>query len=177
MKKVVLFVALLLNGCANIPLATMLEMRSFDQNSFVQLNPEVIRTKIQLDEPVKIDLDSAELSLAINSSRGVRLFQFPLELVSQQKIAPEEGFIFSMPGKNEYTLKLSAEAIRSFEETQQVVASDAGSEFEITVRTGFDDLPDHIDEIRLSIFLLLNEQRGYITLFEDAELTINRDGE
>ena len=174
MKIILILVSLLFVGCANIPLATMLEMRSFDEQQFVTIDAEQIQAKIQVDQPLQIDVTTVELSLAIGNVNGLRQFQFPLELVQHTKIAPEEGFFFSTPGQNEYRLKLSDEAVKNFKATQLIVANEPSGDYEISVRTGFADLPDDIEKIRLSIFLMLSEQRGFMTLFEDAELVIER---
>lgn len=56
-------------GCANIPLGTMLSLSSFDEQDFVQLNPQVIRSQILIDAPGKLDLDTTELTLELDSSK------------------------------------------------------------------------------------------------------------
>lgn len=164
-----------ISSCANIPLATMLEFRSFDQNSFAQLEPRQIQAKIQVDAPVRIDIENVELSLAIDNDQGIRAFQYPLVLISETTIPAVEGFFSTTPAKHEYTLQLSDSAITSFAETQAIVQKERGASYDFSVRTGLDDLPDDIDEVRLSIFLQLSEQRGFITLFDNVALEINRD--
>lgn len=165
----------LISSCANIPLATMLEFRSFDQNSFAQLEPQQIQAKIQVDAPVRIDIEKVELSLAIDNDQGIRAFQYPLVLISERTIPAVEGFFSTTPAKHEYTLQLSESAITSFAETQAIVQKERGASYDFSVRTGLADLPDDIDEVRLSIFLQLSEQRGFITLFDNVALEINRD--
>jgi len=165
----------LIHGCANIPLGTMLEFRSFDQNSFAQLEPQHIQAKIEVDAPVRINIDDVELSLAIDNEQGIRVFKYPLELINERTIPAVEGFFRDTPAKHEYTLQLSESAMTRFAETQAIVQNERGSDYDFSVRSGLADLPDDIDEVRLSIFLQLNEQRGFITLFEDVALTIERE--
>ena len=69
-------------GCANIPLGTMLSLSSFDEQDFVQLNPQVIRSQILIDAPGKLDLDTTELTLELDSSKGISSYRFPLRLES-----------------------------------------------------------------------------------------------
>ncbi|MGX2953185.1 hypothetical protein ACWAU3_09485 [Shewanella sp. JL219SE-S6] len=73
-------------GCANIPLGTMLSLSSFDEQDFVQLNPQVIRSQILIDAPGKLDLDTTELTLELDSSKGISSYRFPLRLESTEII-------------------------------------------------------------------------------------------
>ena len=134
----------------------------------------VILRKQELEVP-QFDIDDVELSLAIDNKQGIRVFKYPLELINERTIPAVEGFFRDTPAKHEYTLQLSESAMTSFAETQAIVKNERGSDYDFSVRSGLADLPDDIDEMRLSIFLQLSEQRGFITLFEDVALTIERE--
>jgi len=80
-KLFVVSLTLLVVSCANIPIATMLEFRSFDEEKFVELDPNHLLTKIHLDKPAEIKPESTWLTLGVSSSEQevlsiiLRLFQ------------------------------------------------------------------------------------------------------
>lgn len=175
-RVVLLSFTLLLSSCANIPLGTMLEFRSFGKEDFVNIQPENIQTKIQVDDPVTADIGKFELSLDIQTTKGTRLYQFPLELLNATKLDAVTGFFSSTPAKNEYTLKLSDEAIQNFKEAQQIVQHEQFGGVHFAVSTVFEAVPEELKQIRLSIFLKLSEEKDFVTLLKDAKLEIKHQG-
>ncbi len=175
-RFVVILTTLLLCSCSSVPLGTMLELRSFSKDDFVTIQPEDLRAKIQLDEPVRADVASVALALELTTEKGIREFKFPLRLLREEKIAPVAGFFSTSAGKTEYTLKLSDEAIENFMATQQIIRDEKTGSLSFSVATGFEKLPNEITEIGLSVFLKLSEEKGFITLFDDAKLEIKHDG-
>lgn len=172
----VILIALLLSSCANVPLGTMLEFRSFGKEDFVTIQPQDLRAKIQVDEPVLADIESAELALELTTDKGLREFKFPLLLLREEKIAPEAGFFSKSAGKTEYTLKLSDEAVKNFIATQQIIQDEQSGSLSFSVTTGFEKFPSEITEIVLSVFLKLSEEQGFVTLFDNAKLEIKHEG-
>ena len=172
----IILTTFLLCSCANVPLGTMLKFSLFSKNDFVALQPQDLRAKIQLDEPVRADIQSAELTLELTTAKGIREFNFPLLLLRQEKIESEAGFFTKSAGKTEYTLKLADEAIESFIETQHIVRHEQTGSLRFSVRTGFDSLPSEIKEIGLSVFLKLSDEKGFVTLFDDAKLAVKHEG-
>lgn len=169
----VILIFALLTSCASVPLGTMLDFRSFDEDDFVSIQPQDLRVRIHVDEPVQADVESTELTLALTTEKGKREFRFPLHLLSEEKIEPVAGLFSRSAGKTDYTLKLSDEGIQDFMAVQQIILDEQSGSFNFSVRTGFESLPSEITEIRLSVFLKLSEEKGFVTLFDDARLDIN----
>ena len=172
----VILISVLLSSCASIPLGTMLEFRSFGKDDFVNIEPQDLRAKIQVDEPVRADVESAEMALTLTTEKGMREFKFPLLLLREEKIAPVEGFFSNSAAKTEYTLKLSDEAVENFIATQKIIQQEQHGSFNFSVRTGFEQFPSEITETRLSVFLKLSEEKGFVTLFDDAKLEVKHEG-
>lgn len=165
---------LVLASCTSIPLSTMLEFRSFGEEEFLNLQPEHIEAKIQLDEPARADVAQTRLAVILTTEQSVRSYQFPLVLISEQHIASERGLFSQKPAKNQYSFKLSDEAVENFRTVQEDVQRHESMDFEFTVNSSMDELPEHIDEVRLSLFLKLSEDSEFITMFRNAKLKINR---
>lgn len=167
---------LLISSCSSVPLRTMLELSSFDKDDFANIQPKDLRAKIQIDEPLRADIATAELALELETAQGLQVFNFPLVLLEELKIAPVSGLFSSSPGKTEYTLKLSDIAMQNFVATQQTMRSELAGNMSFSVKTSVDNIPREITEIRLSIFLKLSEEKGFMTLFDDAKLAVTHKG-
>lgn len=172
----VILISVLLSSCASVPLGTMLEFRSFGKDDFIAIQPKDLRAKIHVDEPVRLDVESAELALELTTEKGMREFKFPLLLLREEKIAPVTGFFLKSAGKTEYTLKLSDEAVKNFIATQQIIQNEKSGKFNFAVTTGFEKLPREITEIGLSVFLKLSEEKRFVALFDDAKLEVKHEG-
>jgi hypothetical protein len=165
-----------LTGCASIPLSTMLEFRSFDQNDFVHIQPRSIQAKIQLDEPVYADVAGAVLSLELNNEKGLRSFQFPLVLLEEVKINAVPGVFSEQPAKTEYRFALSEEAVKNFQSVQQIVQQQKHGQFNFSVSTNFEPFPEELEQVYLSVLLMLSEQKGFVTLIDRAAFDVKRSG-
>ena len=172
----VILVSVLLGSCASVPLGTMLEFRSFGKDDFITIQPQDLRAKIHVDEPIQADVESAELALELTTEKGMREFKFPLLLLRQEQIAPVEGFFSNSAGKTEYTFKLSDEAVKNFIATQQIIQDEQSGSLNFSVTTGFVTFPSEITEIGLSVFLKLSEEKSFVTLFDDAKLEVKHEG-
>lgn len=176
MKRIlILSLTLFLCSCTSIPLGTMLEFRSFGKNDLIELDPEQIRAKLRVDEPVRMDTDEVKLSLQIETAEGVRLFNFPLTLLNENSIEAEDGWFSSSAAKTEYVLELSDEGVENFKATQMMLSSEESLGFNLQVNGGFEELPEDLEEVVLSIFLKLSDDRDYTTMLKNARLEISRE--
>lgn len=174
-KFVVIVFVILLSSCASLPLGTMLEFRSFGKDDLLKIQPQDLRAKIQVDEPVRADIESAQLTLVLTTEKGSREFKFPLLLLDELKIKPTEGLFSKSAGKTEYTLRLADEAMKNFMTTQQIIRDAQSGRFNFSVTTDFEKFPSEVTEIGLSIFLKLSEEKGFVTLFDNAKLEIKHE--
>ena len=170
----VVALTLVLTGCTSIPLSTMLEFRSFGKEKFLTLQPEHIEAKIEFDEPVRADVEQSRLAVKLTTEHDVRSYQFPLVLLSQQHIPAERGLFSQQPAKNQYRFRLSDEAVQNFHAVQEDTQRHDAIAFEFTVNSAMEPLPEHIDEVRLSLFLKLSEDSDFTTMFRNAKLKVNR---
>ncbi|MCG7562470.1 hypothetical protein [Pseudoalteromonas sp. McH1-42] len=177
MKKLFfVFVALFLFGCSSIPLSTMLKYRNFDEQSFAALNPSQIRSKIWLSEPFTLNMEKINLSLSLVNERGHSNFTFPLILVKRDKIAAQEGFFSSEPAKTEYTFRLSELAVNNFQKTQNLLSQKVHQKLSFSIGAGFNEEPEDGETVYISISLQLEDNEGYFTLINEAEVDFRQGG-
>ena len=164
-----------LAACSSIPISTMLQYRNFDEQSFASLNPSQIRSKIRLSKPFTLNLEAIKLSLSVENEKGLRNFTFPLTLEKQEIIAEQQGFFSTSSAKTEYTFRLSEQAVESFSETQNLMAEDVKGNASFSIGAGFNEKLQEGQSVKLSILLLLDEEDGYFTLIEDAEVEFGKE--
>lgn len=176
-KLLVVSLTLLVVSCANIPLSTMLEFRSFDEAKFVELDPKHLLTKIHVDKPAEIKPESTWLTLGVSSSEEERSFKYNLEVISERTLPAESGWLSDTPARTEYVLGLSSEAVKEFTELQEFMTSDTPTGFDLHVNTGFKEPANEMKSITMSIFLKLYANEDYFTLIDRAELDIEKGSE
>lgn len=174
-RIVVTLFAVLLSSCASIPLGTMLDFSTFGKEDVVNIQPQDVRAKIQLDKPAEADIRSVKLAVELSTVKGMKTFSFPLQLLNERSIEPVEGFFSTAPGKTEYCFKLSDDAIANFITAQQILQQEKSEEFKLSVSSDFKTLPPDVTEIGLSIFLQIREEQGFVTLFDNAKLAVQHD--
>ncbi|HMW48352.1 MAG TPA: hypothetical protein PKD17_13790 [Cellvibrionaceae bacterium] len=172
MKSLIFIIAIFLGGCASVPMASLLELRSFSQDDFMRLQANDIRVKILVDEPVHAVIERTQLTLEATTQKGKNTYAYPLLLLNEVAIKPAAGFFNHTSGKTQYTLKLSDEGIKNVLATQQMIRSDRTAQLKFSINTDFEKLPAEVNEIVLTVSLRLFEQRGFITLFDNAKLSI-----
>ncbi len=175
MKRIfVIMFSLIISGCSSIPLGTMLQLSSFDEKSFLELNPEELKIKIQIDKPVKIKVDQTDLTMVLETSKGKTILDYPLKVLSIKDFPPRKKLFTPLPGRTEYDFLLSKEAINNFHTLQSELRTDYPKKLNFSVGTGFDDFSEKLSKVTLSIFIKLDEDDGYITLFDRAPIEIER---
>lgn len=165
---------LILSGCASVPFSTMLKLGAMDETDFASIHSIDIRAKIVVEVPVKVDVDKTQISIEVENTQGTIQHKFPLALISTAQIPAEDGFFSDTPARTEYILKFSETAIESFERIQASLLTEQKGQMSLSVGASFDDLPDSVEIIVFSIFLKLSETEAYITLFDEAEIELQR---
>jgi hypothetical protein len=156
----------------------MLSMRNFNENTFIELNPDVVRTKVRVSQPFALNIESTQLRVELKTSKGMRPYSFPLQLLAKNEIEGDDGLFSSTPASTEYTLSLSDKAIENVREVQTSLSNEEIEEGGFSVNVSFDN-PDentnHIGELRMSIFLKLYQDKDYLTLIDDASIEVKPD--
>lgn len=174
MKLLSFFIVFLMSGCASIPLSTMMKFSSFQMSDFVALQPEDIKAKIIIDEPVKIDIEKVDLSLELETEQYNKMYKFPLSLIETKDIPAKTGWFGDDEAKTEYTFNLSSESVQNFQEVQQLLSTHSTGTFGLSVNSGFESLPSDLESVNLSILLKLASDDDFTPIFEDATIKIHR---
>lgn len=175
MKVFSFLMVFVVSGCASIPLTTMMKFSTFQKSDFVSLEPEDIKARLIIDQPVEIDIEKVNLGLEVESQQVNRVYKFPLSLLETRAIPAKEGWLASDEAKTEYTFELNQESVLNFRDVQQLLKNDKEGKFGFSVDTGFESVPPDLEKINLSILLKLDSTEDFVPIFEDATLDIKRD--
>lgn len=175
MKLVVLL--LLVTGlfsCTSIPLSTMARFATADESDFVSLNPEVIRARVILDQPLEPNHENIALKMEVDDGQHVRILDFPLILESHTQRAAESGLFSSQPAKNAFTYRMTAGAAENFKTLQASYSPDDKSKYTFQISAGIKQQPEALETLTLSLELKLDNQEGFITMLDNATFDVNQ---
>ena len=176
MKKIfAIGICFILSSCSTIPLGTMLKLSSFDENSFLALNPNELRTKIHVDKPLVINISKTKLSLILKTAKGESAFHYPLKLLSSKVLSAEKSWLGGIPERTEYTLALSPDAISAFENLQQTMRKDSPKVMDFSVFVAVAQRDKTTTEMVTSIFIKLQKKSDYIMLFDRAAVQFKKN--
>lgn len=161
-------------GCASIPLSTMLSLRHFDEQDALALKPEQIKARIQVDSPAQLDINQAKLALSAETPDGTLMYDFPLVLISTRQIPSESGFFSDTPAKTEYELKLSDAAVANFNGFKSRYQDSPAGQYGLNVSAGFKETDGPMEKIVFSIHLKLADDEDYLLILDNAEIDLQK---
>ena len=177
MKRILVIIhCLILCSCTSIPIGTMLKFSSFDESSFLKLDPNELKAKIHIDKPIGINISETTLSLTLITEKGKVIQSYPLKKYAVKTLPAESGWISSIAERTEYELVLTEEAIENFNIIQLKMRTEKPTGFKFGVDAILKDVPQEMRDVTLSIFVKLSDNSDYITLIDNASLEIERNG-
>lgn len=159
-----------LTGCVSVPLSTIVRMSTFDEQDFVQLDPDVVGIKIKLPQGFNLNTGKSSLGVKITSAAGVHYGDFKLEQVTAEKAQLSTGIFSEHTPGTAYTLKLSVPSKKEFRKLQTFVRRGQPGEVVISVAPILSSFPNDVSSVKVWIDLLLSESQGYFTLLDAAEI-------
>jgi len=168
MKHICLVFMLLITACSSVPLSTIMHFSSSKPDDFFQVDPRGITVKVTINSEANFDaVMSVNLSALIKDEAGQRKFSFPLEQISKQQLPAKNGFFSSQPAVDVFTLKLSAQAIKSLQAIQVERKSANNKSIGLSAGVNFSQGMNVINEDTvLSIELKLTGKDDFIMLID-----------
>ena len=170
LRVLLLLCALVISGCASVPLSTMARLGSFGKTDFASIDPKEIRVRIQVPEEFTIDPEHTVLNvtLATSATRAVRTF--PLSFAGEELASIPDG-LFSDPLRvRRQTLKLSDPGLELFAEAQRPLNSTPIKEIQFNVSWKFSKHPAIVTSVRMWVDLQLSAKAGMFPLFRDISI-------
>ena len=160
----------LLQACSNIPISTMIKMSSFDEDDFIQLNPEELRVRVRSNTETNV-IASNQLTYSYKDTETYIDRYLSLEKLEEEKVRTVKHWFKDDTVEHISWYKLDEEGVEQFRALQQhpvLQDKDREGTFELSVQTVYTE--DSPMQFLLSADLLLDPEDGYFTLFYDLEI-------
>lgn len=181
MRRVLMTVlpALLLAGCAHVPLGTMWAMRNFERGDLVAMEPAGLRAAIRVPDKFEVEREGHLLRVTLQQDGGPEQ-TLEAQLVVEFTTAGSEAFE-RKPAHRWHSFKLTPEGERGFRAIQQALdAIPEGSKgsfaLEVVPKMSIpvpDRKPGRVGEF--SVMIRLGADSGWLTLVDDYPIDITKE--
>lgn len=165
---------LLLQGCASVPVSTMVRMSSFSERDFSELSADEVGVKIRIPRDFGLDVANSWLGIDVTSKAGIHNARFELDEVKSEAVALPGGFFSGTTPGMEYELRLSYSSAGAFRDLQEFVSRGRAEDINIRVVPKLSSSPEGATSIPVWIDLRLSEREGYFPLVEGTSVPLAR---
>ena len=144
----------------------MMVLGAFDESQFLSLDSGELKSRIEVDSPLKINVDKTNLSLKLDTSSGDLLFDYPLKLLLVKDLPAEAHWLSPIPARTQYVFALSDEAIKNFTALQARMRVEQPKRYHLTIDTEFQHGAEEQSEAVLSVSIKLSAKADYIILLD-----------
>jgi len=169
-------IAIVVGGCASIPLSTALQLSTLTPQSLAQIDPAQVRVKLSVSSGYEVDIPGSRLKLSLSDSTGTsRTAEMPLSLLLKSTGKRSGGLFSSDVSVNTYDLALSPEGTRKLQALQQSLLLTRNGKFEFTVSAPFSKTPPRADYVTFWADLKLSNKDAYIPLINGAKIKFEHE--
>ncbi len=174
-RIIMIIILMLLTACSSIPLTTMVSMAGFDEHDFVALSPQEILVRIELNEPLHVDLANvSSIQASIDTPEGRLPFSFALMTAQGEHLVSQKGWFASDEPVYRQVLSLSDQGRRAFSEFQALVGEQQVVSVDVSVRV---DIKEQMQRLQrqsmvLSLALQLSAEQGYIVILDGHDIAL-----
>jgi hypothetical protein len=175
-RRTVVLAALVLSlqGCASVPLSTMVRMGSFSERDFSGLSADEVGVKIRIPRGFGLDVANSWLGIEVTSKAGIHDARFELDQANSQVVELPGGFFSGPKPGTEYELHLSNSSAGAFRDLQEFVSQGKAQDINIRVVPKLSYSPEGATSIVVWIDLRLSEREGYFPLVDGTSIPLER---
>lgn len=161
-----------LQGCASVPLSTMVRMSSFSERDFSGLSADEVGVKIRIPGGFGLDVANSWLGIEVTSKAGSHNARFELDQVKSQVVALPGGFLSGPTPGTEHELRLSNSSAGAFRDLQEFVSQGKAEDINIRVVPKLSSSPEGATSIAVWIDLRLSKRDGYFPLVAGTSIPL-----
>ncbi|WP_140909519.1 hypothetical protein [Cognatiluteimonas lumbrici] len=174
--QTLILLALLLAGCASIPLSTALRFANWDARDLARVDPAQVRVRVSVDEGIGIDVDGTRLGMSLIDDAGVvHAAELPLTLLASRSGTRPGGWFRSDIPVDTVVLALTPDGADKLVGMRQLVLSGQPREFSLKVWAKLAEVPPETRAVRFWADVRLGEDEPYVTVIDGAELEMVRE--
>ena len=162
-------------ACASIPLGTAMQLRDYDQNRLLQLNPAELQADVAFSAGFRIEPDSGSLQLDVLTGQGDHWGQrLPLELGDEGNAEIDGGWFSGPIPVHRYTLRLSPEGAEALEQLKSQVGGSPIQKLNFAVNWRFQQ-PQPSGQPTAWVDLRLHADEAPLRLIDGAVIPFSAD--
>ena len=167
----ILALAVLLCGCASVPLSTVTQLSALDSAQIVGIDPAEVRVEVSVPIGYEINTTASRLTLKLTAASGeTRSAVMPLSLLQTTREARSGGLFAPDVAVSSYLMALSSEARRQLRGLQQFIASGQAQAFRFNVSAPISGVPPKARGITFWVDLKLSSHEPFMPLIDGAEV-------
>ncbi len=166
--------ALLLTSCASVPLGTLLKFSTFDEDDFSAINPQALSVRIFLQDPAKLSDAPVSLSLLLETAGEPIMGDYEMQAFRTWRDEISGGLFAADIEGSMYQFELTQEQVILFRQLQKDLSNLEINHITFTTAFRLDRSINYSDQIKVWVFLAMDEKADYITLIEGASLDVEQ---
>ena len=168
----VLLCTVRLQGCAAVPVSTMLRFAGFGAEDFARLDPSQPRVRISVPEGFEVDASKARLTSKVDRPDGSsRDIAMGLELLERSRMPRSTGLFSADRSMPTQTLRPTPESVEQLRSVRQdPIKRERGGGATFGIQFGFLKRPPDARSAQFWVDLKLKADQDWFASFENATL-------
>lgn len=158
----------------SVPLSSMIKMASLSSEEILAINPNEVRVRLSITEPVELQTKNVRLALQFEHYDGSHSeYKYLLEIIDVKRVSPITSWFFSEPLKHAYQFKLAKLSQLEFNKYQKNYTEKGKPKYyHWTVYYHLKNKPMDDKKIEIDVELKFSEQDDYFYLLKSAPVEI-----
>ena len=161
-------------SCASVPLGTLLRFSTFDEQDFAEIDPETLSVRIFMQDPAKLSDTPVSLSLLLETAGEPIMGDYEMQASRTWRDKISGGLFSADTHGNMYQFGLTPDQIILFRQLQQDLSNLEITHMTFTTSFHLDRSISYADQVKVWVFLAMDEKADYITLIEGASLDVEQ---
>ena len=161
-------------SCASVPLGTLLRFSAFDEQDFAEIDPETLSVRIFLQDPAKLSDTPVSLSLLLETAGEPIIGDYEMQPSLTFRDTVSAGIFSPDVQGTMHQFELTADQVTVFRQLQNELSNLEITHMTFTTSFHLDRSISYADQVKVWVFLAMDEKADYITLIEGASLDVEQ---
>ena len=171
MRVLTTLLALILSGCASIPLSTIAHFSTFNVQSIAGIAPDQVRVRIAVPVGYEVDPAQSQLTISLTTKTGETVERaMELRGLGVTKSQRSAGVFSRDVSVNTYDLALAPHGVQNMLQLQQFALAEKLGAYRFQVNTKFASVPANARSIQIWADIKLALSDPYVKVIDGGEI-------
>lgn len=166
----ILALALVLSGCASIPLGTAFRLSSLSQHDLAQVDPAQVRVKVSVPLGFEINVHATRLTLVLTGPSGHHSAAMGLAVLRTSQGVLSRGWFRPSVHVSTCVLGLDPQGVQELRKLQQLILAGDAKNFEFSILAPLAKVPSSARQVTIWAALRLRADEPFMPLIDGATL-------